>query len=50
LTFFILPSFSTSLVRENHMKICESTSSNCMLHITIVVPCNMTCHKHDNPW
>ncbi len=33
---FYFAFFLTSLVKENHMKICESTSSNCMLHIAIV--------------
>ncbi len=34
--FFIIPTFLRSLVREDHIRICESTSSNCMLHISIV--------------
>ncbi len=36
LTFFIMPTFLTSLVKENCIRICESTFSDCMSHISIV--------------
>ncbi len=34
--FFIIHTFLKSLVREYHIRICESTSSDCMSHISIV--------------
>jgi hypothetical protein len=36
LTFSIMPTFLTSLVREDHMRTCESTSLDSMSHVAIV--------------